>query len=261
MAPLTPGANTGQSWEKFPDCGRELLHLSYKFGQEKISLPAPFPASLWRGAVQGVRQPDQINPRWFFGSWHKFQVYLSHFVPPRITSSLSRFPHHILSGMHQELIPSLDNLWWNKFLFSNELHSIRLNSNDGNNQESIISRDYRRALFTPTDLTPSDWISPCLHITLRSSSNSRKFRLTLQEKVIMECKSIHSQCCRLHCLSWMGISNAGTKNILNCLTAHPKCFPFIYLSSCIFDWDFLHNRAFFNEFNGFSSPVGNGVGI
>lgn len=43
-----------------------------------------------------------------------------------------------------------------QFLFSNELHSIRRNLNDGNNQKSIISRDYCRALFTSTNLMPSD---------------------------------------------------------------------------------------------------------
>lgn len=72
----------------------------------------------------------------------------------------------------------------------------------------------------------------------------QKMRLTLQQKAIMECKSIHFQCSRLHCLSWMWISSTGTTHVLNWLTAHPKCSHLIYLSSCIIDWCFLHNCSF-----------------
>lgn len=43
-----------------------------------------------------------------------------------------------------------------QFLFSNELHGIRLDLNDGNNQKSITPHDYCRALFASTNLTPPD---------------------------------------------------------------------------------------------------------
>lgn len=82
----------------------------------------------------------------------------------------------------------------------------------------------------------------------------QKMRLTLQQKIINECKSINLKCNRLHCLLWMWISNTicvhttallYSTHIVNWLASHLKWFNLINLFSCIIYWYFLHNCYLF----------------
>lgn len=172
----------------------------------------------------------------FFGSWHKFQVLLG----PALCAYQEHVQFVLISSPHPPwngpgIYPKLG---WNK-------SPISLQQWAPQHETKFKWREWSEIHNTPW-LLPSFvylykpaaiWLNFTVftHHTLELLKQQR-MRLTLQQKVGMECKSIHSQRSRLHCLSWTWISSTGTKHVLHWLTAHPKRLHLMHLFILMHNW-------------------------